>query len=247
MQDRVVVVSGAGSGIGKALAIGFGKDGAVVAAIDLDVGSAQATVDEVAAAGGRGAAFAVDVRDKQSVESATARVQAEFGGIDVLINNAGVITMQSVLQLEERDWDFVLDTNLKGTLFMSQCFAPLMMSRAGASIINMSSIAATTARTDYAHYGASKAAINHLTRTFAITLSQYGIRVNAIQPGTIHTPMNAEALSDPDVLAERLRIIPLGRIGTTDDVLAAARFLASDDASYITGAILPVDGGVPLR
>ena len=241
---RVAIVTGAGSGIGRALAIGFAREGASVAAADIDLETARATVAMLDGAGRGSIAVQVDVSNGASVKAMTDTVLAKLGKVDVLVSNAGVASRYAAIDLPEAEWDRVLSTNLKGVFLCAQNVAQAMIARgAGGSIVNMSSVAAAVPTYDAAHYGASKAGIAQLTKSLAVGLAKHNIRVNAVQPGTVLSPMNERALSDPKVMAERVQLIPLGRVGRPEDVVAAALFLASDEASYITGVSLPVDGG----
>jgi NAD(P)-dependent dehydrogenase (short-subunit alcohol dehydrogenase family) len=244
-SDRVVVITGAGGGIGSAIARAFANEGARVVVTDIDEAAAHETVAAIADASPShpASAMVMDVADAESVRHAIASIITDLGAIDVLVNNAGVATRAPAITLPEEDWDRVLDTNLKGTLLCAQAVAPSMIERRRGSIVNVSSVAAVVPVYEAAHYGASKAGIRHLTMSLAVGLAEHGVRVNAVQPGTVLSPMNSEALSDPAVLADRLRLIPLGRVGDPDDVAAAVLFLASDAAAYITGISLPVDGG----
>jgi NAD(P)-dependent dehydrogenase (short-subunit alcohol dehydrogenase family) len=243
--DRVVVITGAGGGIGRAIATAFGREGARVVVTDVDRPAADRTVAAIAELGASHSARAMrmDVADAHSVRQTVDAVLRDLGGIDVLVNNAGIATRATAVTLPEADWDRVLDTNLKGTLLCCQAVAASMIERGGGSIVNITSVAGVVPVYEAAHYGASKAAIRHLTMSLAVGLAEHGIRVNAVQPGTVLSPMNADALADPAVMAERIRLIPLGRVGDPADVAAAVLFLASDAAGYITGVSLPVDGG----
>jgi len=242
-DDRVCLVTGAGSGIGRALALAFAQEGAKVAAADVDIDSARATVAAVEATGGMAHAVQVDVAESTSVRAMAEDVLAQWGRVDVLVNNAGVASRFPALELPEAEWDRVLSINLKGVFLCTQSLAPSMIQRGGGVIVNISSVAAAVPTYDAAHYGASKAGMRQLTKSLAVGLSKHNIRVNAVQPGTILTPMNESALADPEVMADRVRLIPLGRVGRPEDVAAAVMFLASDEAGYITGVSLPVDGG----
>lgn len=243
LQDRVAVITGAGSGIGKCLALGLAQEGAAVAAVDLDADSAFTTATEIIDAGGRAIAVTVDVSELASVQSMVQRVLDNYATIDILVNNAGIVSHSPLLQISQEEWDRVLATNLKSVLLCVQAIAPVMIENNRGAIVNISSVAADLPTPNYAPYGASKAGILQLTKSIALELARHNIRVNAIQPGTVYTPMNQEALADPQVLAQRLQTIPLGFIGSVEDVLAAATFLLSEDARYITGTSLVVDGG----
>ena len=242
--DRVVVITGAGGGIGRAIALAFSREGAIVVATDLDAERAAETTALADEAGRTpGLTLVLDVADSASVGETIGSIVTKLGRIDVLVNNAGIATRAPAIDLAEADWDRVLETNLKGAFLCSKAVAPSMIQQGRGCIINITSVAAEVPVYENAHYGASKAAIRHLTKSLAVGLSQYGIRVNAVQPGTVLSPMNAAALADPAVMADRVRLIPLGRVGAPEDVAAATLFLASDDAGYITGVSLPVDGG----
>lgn len=243
LDGRVAIVTGGGRGIGRAIALGLAGEGALLAVGDLDLETARSTAAEIVRAGRRAVPIQLDVANSKSVRAMTDAVLAEFGQIDILVNNAGVHSSYTLLELPDEEWDRVLETNLKGVFLCSQTVARTMVERRTGTIVNISSVAAAIPTAEAVHYGASKAAINQLTKSLAVGLSKHNIRVNTIQPGTILSPMNAKALADPATLAERVRLIPLGRIGRPEDVVAAVLFLASDDASYITGAVLPVDGG----
>jgi NAD(P)-dependent dehydrogenase (short-subunit alcohol dehydrogenase family) len=185
----------------------------------------------------------VDIRDPSSVQKMANYVANEFGKIDILINNAGVISHYPLLDLPIEEWDKVINTNLRGTFLCVQKIAPFMINNGYGVILNISSVAASLPTSTYAHYGASKAGILQLTKTMALALSPYKIRVNSIQPGTIRTPMNETLLSDPHILEDRLKQIPLGYIPTPEELIGPIVFLVSEDARYITGANLFVDGG----
>jgi len=242
-QGRVALVTGGGSGIGQGIARGFAREGASVAVADIDLDRAQATVESLKAEG-RSLAVRVDVANSESVAAMTARTVDKLGRLDILVANAGIASRAPAIELAEAEWDRVLSTNLKGVFLCAQSAARAMIaSKAGGVIVNMSSVAAAVPTYETAHYGASKAGIAQLTKSLAVGLAKHNIRVNAVQPGTVLSPMNERALADPKVMAERVALIPLGRVGRIEDVVAAALFLASDDASYITGVSLPVDGG----
>jgi NAD(P)-dependent dehydrogenase (short-subunit alcohol dehydrogenase family) len=243
-EGRVAIVTGAGSGIGRAIATALSREGASVAVADIDESSANETLGQLAASGRDAFAVKVDVANATSVAAMTDAVLGKLGKIDILVNSAGIASRYAAIDLPEAEWDRVLATNLKGVFLCSQSGARAMIARgAGGAIVNISSVAAAVPTYEAAHYGASKAGINQLTKSLAVGLARHKIRVNAVQPGTVLTPMNERDLADPNVMAERVRLIPLGRVGRPEDVAAATLFLASDEASWITGVSLPVDGG----
>jgi NAD(P)-dependent dehydrogenase (short-subunit alcohol dehydrogenase family) len=243
LQGKVAIVTGSGRGIGKALAIGVSKEGAAVAVADIDSDNAKATAAEISKQGGSALAVWVDVSDSASVKKMAKTVLERFGKVDILVNNAGITSHYPLLELPEEEWDRVLSTNLKSVLLCVQSVAPSMIENRGGAIVNVSSVAADVPTPDYAHYGASKVGVLQLTKSMAIALAPYKIRVNAIQPGTIRTPMNIDTLSEPGIVEERVKLIPLGYIGSPEEVVGPVVFLASEEASYVTGASLHVDGG----
>jgi NAD(P)-dependent dehydrogenase (short-subunit alcohol dehydrogenase family) len=235
--NKSVIVTGAGHGIGRAVAERFAAEGARVAVNDVSEMRAQ----EVAAAIGPNAiAVTADVSSKSAVDGMFSRVLTAFGGVDILINNAGLITAERhFLEGDEQWWDTVLGVNLKGAFLCSHRAAHIM-ARAGAGVIvSMSSGGATRAHRGNVAYDASKGGIEAMTRAMALDLAPYGIRVNAVVPGVIRT----YDLTDENA-TERGKVVPLGRMGVPEDLAGPTVFLASDDARYITGACLVVDGGV---
>ena len=246
LQGKVAIVTGSGRGIGKALAIGLSKEGAAVAVADIDFDNAKATAAEISKQGGSALAVWVDVSDSASVKKMAETVVKRFGKIEILVNNAAIVSHYPLLELPEEEWDRVLNTNLKGVLLCVQSVAPSMIESGGGAIINISSIAADLPNPDLAHYGASKAGILSLTKSMAIALAPHNIRVNAIQPGTIRTPMNIDTLSQPGMVEEKLKVIALDHIGSPEEVVGPVVFLASEEAGYVTGASLYVDGGAIL-
>lgn len=244
-DDRVAVVTGGGSGIGAAIVDRLASSGAVVAVVDLDEVAANQVVDRLG--GRRAAAFVCDVSSGDDTRRAVADVVAEFGRVDYLVNNAGILTRRDFLDLPEDEWDRVLDVNLKGQYLVGQAVARALTEQGHqGAIVNISSTAAEIV-VSRAHYVASKGGVRQLTKVMAAELGPRGIRVNAVAPGTILTPMNADRLSNIEVMRTEKDRIPLGRVGTPPEVAAAVEFLLSDDASYITGTTLVVDGGYTVR
>jgi 3-oxoacyl-[acyl-carrier protein] reductase len=241
-QDKVVIVTGAGSGIGHGIALAFGREGATVVLCGRTVEKLQATANEIAAAGGRAIPLATDICDTASVDACVEKVVADFGRVDVLVNNAGVTRDKLILRMTDADWDDVLDTNLKGAFRFSRAVARPMMKQRGGAIVNISSIIGLTGNAGQANYAASKAGLHALTNSLAKELASRGVRVNAIAPGFIVSQMT-DGLPEA-VKTQMLSAIPAGRFGQPEDVAQAALFLASDDASYFTGQILGVNGGM---
>lgn len=252
LENKVAVVSGAARGIGRAIAERFVAEGARVVVADVDEGAGSVT------ASGLGKPDRVrfvpcDVADRLSVRNLVASTVAGFGTIDILVNNAGIIHAADFLDLQEEDFDRVLRVNLKGAFLLGQAVARRMVKqieeggRPGA-IINMSSVNAVFAIANQVPYSVSKGGMNQLTKVMALSLAPHGIRVNAIGPGSIMTDMLATITTDRAARERVLSRTPLGRIGEPSEIAAIATFLASDDASYVTGQTIYADGGrLPLN
>jgi glucose 1-dehydrogenase len=238
MEDKVAVVTGAASGMGRATALRFASKGARVVAADVN----EAGLAEVsAAAGGEVLAVTADVSDRQQVDALVQRALDRFGAVDVMVANAGIGLGSSFLDTTEADFDRVLAVNLKGVLFCGQAAARTMVAAGrGGAIVNVASTYAEVTAPERAAYSASKGGVRMLTKSMAVDLGPHGIRVNAVAPGWIRTGMNP--LDDPARIAELEAAIPLGRIGTPEDVAGVIEFLASDAAAYVSGAMLFVDG-----
>jgi 3-oxoacyl-[acyl-carrier protein] reductase len=236
---KIVLVTGAGHGIGRAVAERFGREGASVAVNDLRLERAE----EVAHAIPGATAVAADVSDKAQVDAMFDRLLERFGTIDVLVNNAGDIhAARHMLEGDEAWWDHLLDVNLKGSFLCSLRAAHVMARKGAGVIIHMSSGGATRAHRGNVAYDASKGGIEAMTRAMALDLAPYGVRVNAIVPGLIRTYDIDDAAA-----AERGKVVPMGRLGDPEDLAGPTVFLATDDARYITGACLVVDGGVLVQ
>jgi NAD(P)-dependent dehydrogenase (short-subunit alcohol dehydrogenase family) len=244
LDGRVALITGAGSGIGEAIAHAMAEAGARIIVLDIDGAAAERTT----AAIGRGAAsFACDVTDRSGCDRLAAEVRNRTGAISILVNNAGIIRRGTVTEPNSRaDWDATLAVNLDGPYNMVTAFLDQLRETKG-SIINIGSIQSFVALPNSAAYTTSKGGVRMLTKALAIELSPLGIRVNAIGPGFTATPLNAKAREDPAYMANFTNRIPLGRIGTPEDIAGPAVFLASDMARYITGVTLPVDGGYLAR
>jgi len=243
-QDQVVLVTGAGRGIGRALAEGFAARGARLAVNDITPGGLDETVARIAASGFTAKAFVADVASRMAVHAMIEEIREESGRIDILINNAGVEPHASLLELDEWDWDRTLAVNLKGAFLLTQSVGRLMVEQGGGVILNIASIAGRAhGLKDRAAYVASKTGLIGFTREAARELAAYNIRVNAVCPGVIETEMTAALRQDPAVVARWLEDIPLHRLGSPADVVGLALFLCSPEAAYLTGQAINVDGG----
>lgn len=253
LAGKVALVTGAGSGIGRASAVLFAAEGAAVAVVDLRPDVAEETVATIAADGGRAVAIGADVTDAAAIEAAVARCVEEYGRLDVVYNNAGIGSTGSVADAAEDDWDRCLDINAKGTFLTSRAAVPALEVAGGGSIINQGSVAALVGVANFAAYCAAKGAVVALTRSMAIDLAPRGIRVNVICPGTVFTPLMEPMLiarGGGDMakgLAMTVAKYPVGRLGSPEDIARVALFLASDDAAFVTGATWAADGGMTAQ
>jgi 3-oxoacyl-[acyl-carrier protein] reductase len=241
LSGRVALVTGASRGIGRAIALSLAARGAAVVAAARGP-NAQGTVDAIAAAGGRAAAADVDVTDEASVERAVAGALEAHGRLDILVNNAGITRDQLMLRMKREDWDAVIATNLTAAFTCVQAVLKTMVKQRSGRIINITSVVGQAGNPGQANYAASKAGLIGFTKALALEVASRNITVNAVAPGMIDTDMTrAIAAQAHGTWAER---IPLKRLGTADEVAAAVAFLASDEASYITGQVLAVNGGM---
>ncbi len=243
LEGRVALVTGASRGIGRAIAVRLAAQGAVVIAGARGT-NAQATVDEIAAAGGRATAHALDITDAASVEAVVAATLAAHQRIDILVNNAGIAKDQLMLRMKRDDWDAVLNTNLTGAYTCVQAVLKTMVKQRAGRIISITSVVGQAGNAGQVNYAASKAGLIGFTKALALEVASRGITVNAVAPGLIDTDMT-KGISE-GAHEEWAAKIPLKRLGTPDDIASAVTFLASDEASYITGQVLAVNGGMYL-
>jgi NAD(P)-dependent dehydrogenase (short-subunit alcohol dehydrogenase family) len=240
LTGRLALVTGAGSGIGQGIARAMAKAGARVLSVDINAEAALATAKEL---GGGAKSFACDVSDRGQCDALAQSVAREVGPVSVLVNNAGIIRRGTVMDANARDdWDATLAVNLDGPYLMTTAFLTQLRETKGA-VINIGSVQSFVAIPNSAAYTTSKGGVRALTKALAIELSPLGVRVNAIGPGLIATPLNEKARQNPTYLKHFEGRIPMGRIGTPEDIAPVAVFLASDMARYVTGVTLPVDGG----
>jgi 3-oxoacyl-[acyl-carrier protein] reductase len=243
LDGRAALVTGASRGIGAAVAQRLASEGAVVAVNY--AGNAQAAADVVAAivgAGGTAEAFQADVSDAQACQALVETVHERFGRLDILVNNAGITRDGLLVRMSDDDWDAVISTDLSSAFYLSRAAGKIMMKARAGSIVNMSSVVGMVGNAGQANYAAAKAGLIGMTKSIARELASRGVRANAVAPGFISTDMT-DAL--PDAAKAALSgTIALGRLGTPDDVAACVAFLACDDASYITGQVIAVDGGM---
>jgi NAD(P)-dependent dehydrogenase (short-subunit alcohol dehydrogenase family) len=242
LEGKRAMVTGAGSGIGRASALRLGEEGARVAVVDLDRAAAEATLVAIERAGGQGMAIQTDVTRRAEVEAMVEQVRAAWGGVDVLMNNAGGSLHSPFVDLEEEQWDRVVNLNLKAPYLCSRPVARIMVEQGSGCIINVTSNYGVTGSGIRADYSAAKAGVIGLTKAMALELGPHGIRVNAVGPGPTNTPRVRGRATDAE-WAARAQTIPLRRMGEPEDLADAVAFLASDRARYITGQILHVNGG----
>jgi 3-oxoacyl-[acyl-carrier protein] reductase len=242
LSDRVALITGASQGIGRTCALRLAKDGATVAAVARNQEKLNELVSEITASGGKAAAFALDVADEDQVKATVKAVIAQFGQVDILVNNAGITRDQLVMRMKRADWDAVLQTNLTSAYLCIQAVISSMLKQRWGRIINITSVFGQMGQAGQANYSASKAGLIGLTMAIAREVGSRSITCNAVAPGFIETAMTA-VLSE-EFKQTAVKQIPLGRVGTPEDVASAVAFLASEEASYITGHVLNVNGGM---
>ena len=242
LENKIALVTGAARGIGQAIALQLAADGADLALCDVKAEWLEDTAAKVKALGRRAESYAMDVANGAAVGEAVAKVLADFGRIDVLVNNAGITRDTLLMRMSEEDWDAVLDINLKGAFLVTKAVVKPMMKQRSGAIVNIASVVGIMGNPGQANYTASKAGLIALTKTTAKELGSRNVRVNAVAPGFIRTAMT-DKLAAP-VKDAMLKMVPLGRLGEPEDVAKAVAFLASDAAAYVNGQTLAVCGGM---
>jgi NAD(P)-dependent dehydrogenase (short-subunit alcohol dehydrogenase family) len=251
LDQRVAVITGAGSGIGQAMALLFAREGARILAADVNGSAAEETAAKVVAEGGTCQAMVVDVTEPDQVRGMIERAHEHYGRIDILCNNAGIGSTTDVIDCEPDEWDRVMTVNVRSVYLGCKYALPRMIAQGGGVIVNTASVAGMVGIVKRASYSASKGAVISLTRQVAMDFVEQGIRVNCLCPGTVDSPWVGRLLdlADDPVAARQALVArqPMGRLGTPEEVAAAALYLASDDAAFITGTGLVIDGGLTAR
>lgn len=246
LSDRIVLITGGGRGIGRILALALAEHGASLAIADIDLPAAEAVAAEITQSGGRAAAIAANVTDKASVQAMVAKTVEALGGVDVLINNAGIFPISQLASMPEDEWDRVIAVNLKGVFLCSQAVLGAMRQRGGGRIINMASVSGLVGAIGFAHYAASKAGVVGFTKSLAREAAPMGITANCVAPGIIATDIASNTF--PAAALEYYKTqVPLRRLGTPEDLISVVLMLAAPGSAYITGQTFTVDGGYTMQ
>jgi 3-oxoacyl-[acyl-carrier protein] reductase len=244
LENQIAVVTGAGRGIGRAIALKFAAEGADVVCVSRTQENSEKVAGEIRALGRKAWAIAVDVSDSKAVEAASEKILAEAGKVDILVNNAGVTRDGLLMRMSDADWDTVLNTNLKGAFLFTKAFSRGFAKQRSGRIINISSVIGLIGNPGQSNYAASKAGLIGFTQSVAREFASRGITANCIAPGFIETDMTSEL--NAELKANILKQVPMGKFGAAEDIANAALFLASTSASYVTGQVLTVDGGMVM-
>ena len=244
LANQIAVVTGAGRGIGRAIALKFANEGADVVVVSRTQENSEKVAAEIRALGKKAWAHAVDVSDSASVAAAAEKILADCGKVDILVNNAGVTRDGLLMRMSDADWDTVLNTNLKGAFLFTKAFSRAFAKQRSGRIINISSVIGLIGNGGQCNYAASKAGLIGFTQSVARELAGRGVTANCIAPGFIETDMTSEL--NAELKANILKQVPMGKFGAADDIANAALFLASASASYVTGQVLTVDGGMVM-
>lgn len=247
LKDKVAIITGGGRNIGRAIAHAFADEGAKVVVADYNLEAAENVSKEIEEKGTECTCVHVDLAKFENIEKLVNTVMNKYKRIDILVNNAGVqLNKQTLLELDEHEWDYTMLVNTRSTCFLSKAVAEIMKEQGGGRIVNMASIAGRIFEPYNLAYAVSKAGVTALTGQTAVELAQYNINVNAVAPGFVDTDFNRETLSRPNARQEISKNIPMNRLAQPDDIAGAVVFLASDKASYITGQTIVIDGGLTL-
>jgi NAD(P)-dependent dehydrogenase (short-subunit alcohol dehydrogenase family) len=247
LVGKVALITGGGTGIGRSTALVFAREGAKVVVVGRRLEKLQEVVAEIKTAGGEAVAVTCDVSRAADVQSAVAKVVEAFGKLNVLVNNAGILSVSTIEEIPEEDWDRLIDANLKGPFLMCRAALPEFRKAGGGSIVNVGSVLGLVAMKKRAAYCASKGGVTLLTKAIAVDHGHENIRANCICPSIVETDLVSQLFNTPDgdrVKRERLATIPLGRMGKPNDIAELAVYLASDESSWLTGAAIPLDGGL---
>lgn len=248
LRDKVALVTGGSHGIGLAVAIRFAQEGAKVALCGRGKAALDEAIRQIGDAGGTAISFETDVSDKAQVDAMVDGIVSKWGRLDIAVNNAGICEVSPFLDITEDQWDRHININLKGAFLVSQRAAREMVRQGeGGSIIQMSSVNGIQAESDQVHYNTTKGGMINLSMSMALELAPHGIRVNALCPGFIETRLTKPLIDNEAAIADYLRTVPMKRVGQPEEIAAAALFLASDEASYVTGTSMVVDGGQLIK
>lgn len=246
LTGKTAIVTGAGRGIGKALAVGLAEAGAQVAVVSRTRAQLEELVASIEQMGGKAWAIEADLTEQGAAEKVVEETVSQLGGLHILVNNAGLNVRKKALEETEEDWNRVVDLDLKATFFMSQAAGKVMCEQKYGRIVNIASVAGLVALRTGVAYGASKAGVVHMTKVLALEWSKFGVTINAIAPWYFRTPLTEALLDDPEFVQEVLSRTPSGRIGDLEDLVGPTIFLASDAAAYISGQTIAVDGGMSV-